>query len=540
MKIFDGAILVGPSPKSDVSLPDLADARFLSESLGRLPVDSRRFLEPHGKKISEILKAETDSKQWLLDLRKAYSNFHEAKEDLVLNRVMKAHPEVAQRKYTDLLPTDQLVFSEERFRVVDEILRAKYQDSQSWKDLSEIFKQVKSDLLQVIGSLQLAKRERDWMIHRLESIELRLPFTDPKLLGQSEDCGAMEQNAYYHAGKNIFTVCAGFLNAYQSMSSLYFVVAHELSHAVDLPSWLNLVWREKSKIAQVFSRLQKPDRTIDCGEWKNLKLNALKLPTLYKEKVETSLATLNRCLQKDGPKLGKRNLAEIRKVSEIEARGLLSQFASRYRFLNLVLPRYLHKGKNRENVFFLRPDVFMSVSAGSKDWDWGERNTDVTEIFMQEYLCNLDPTSGANAEKTPSELAFAKAIESTRELVQVYLEDWYSYCGEFCPNLVPYGLSQDSKEAFADWLAARALEIYLEKLKTQDQRRMALGAAGAFLCDMPSVKTESPNFAQIEDVFSIEPHPESRMRRLSLITQKVAGLLNCSPKITSGFSQCKP
>ncbi|MCP6412599.1 hypothetical protein NL483_29050, partial [Klebsiella pneumoniae] len=75
-------------------------------------------------------------------------------------------------------------------------------------------------------------------IQRINNTRLTPPF-GVRLGGRigrilEQDCRSTMVNAMYLDLTGSLTVCAGFVNGYQSESSLYFTLAHELAHSFNL------------------------------------------------------------------------------------------------------------------------------------------------------------------------------------------------------------------------------------------------------------------------------------------------------------------
>jgi len=138
---------------------------------------------------------------------------------------------------------------------------------------------------------------------------------------------------------------------------------------------------------------------------------------------------------------------------------------------------------------------------------------------------------------------FQDAILSAQSAQEALLVEKFRHCGRECRELLKEELSRDRNENFADWISIQAFPRYLSRETSLEKRRELAGLASSLFCTEPGyIKTSNADhdFDVIEKTFSQLPHPEYRVRRLSVFSPKVAELVNCrmDDELKKGFGSC--
>ena len=93
---------------------------------------------------------------------------------------------------------------------------------------------------------------------------------------------------------------------------------------------------------------------------------------------------------------------------------------------------------------------------------------------------------------------------------------------------------------FADWLSYKALGRFLERHQDLRTRREAAALSTVDLCRPPGAKKDAPDLAAAEKEYSLESHPDNRVRRISVFNKKNAVITKCeiNPQ-EQGFGLCE-
>lgn len=553
MDVHDGKIQQGRSPTSKTRLYVLEHYKALIACLPRLPKDLQPRAEPTFRMLQEALdeepKLQGDRTLWQRKVSDALRAFNRAVDDTLLERKNTAYPDIMKKSADDRSVEEEEKLDALEHDLKDAILRARYEEHPNWIRVKNAYAKAKQDILDELSQLKIPAAEKEAMMKRIREAKLSLPFTNPDSVGADEDCGSTTVNAYYFRRRNVLVACAGFFNAYQSESALYFVIAHELGHAIDTNSQSELDYRKKSPVAAALQKLVgSPGPAYSCEEWSELKTKGALKPqeNFVNRREQHPLDKLASCL-KDRSELEPLSFDRVKRSVDRSVRGVLSWYADRNLFLQMAQPTMTKYGEVEENEYYFRPDLLMQSWYGDQSKEELPRTVDALEIFTQALSCQTLERDGkkfdyhgapTSADRTE---LFQRAIKETGAILKVKDMDYLSYCGHTCSDLVDENLASDTGENFADWVAVRVGKHYLARKKSMSDKREASALATSLFCTEPSLYNDAPDLALVEKKFSMQEHPDSRLRRISFYTRESAALLGCQldPE-AQGFALCEP
>lgn len=543
MPVFDGEIASGKS-KGKLAKFELAHYQALADSWPNLAPDLQEATKQTVEKLKTALAAEEDSKQWRRALADLKNDFSRAVNDVADKRQKAKYPEIMAKPEAKRSPEENMRAALIPNQLADEVLDAVYGQHPNWLRTEKVFGQAKADILASVEEMKIPEGNKQEMIRQLEAAKLTLPYTNDFGLDAEDACASTTVNAYYFPNRNELVVCAGMFNSYQSESSLYFVLAHELGHSIDSTRLALFDYRQNSSVYKNLAQLL-PKDSMSCADWKKAKKDILNRPRKFVARDhKRPLDRLMACL-KDRSGLKKMESAQIKDLAAFDADGKLAFLADQNQFLRIAQPTITENGELRENPLYLHPERFNAYrlppfSDGKTRVEAGAR-----EIFYKELTCGAggNEGEGLSAIKNKAERAklFKEALRATQQVMRAKAEDWFSFCGKGCAELAPYQLAINTEENAADWYASRAAERYLGRIKNRAHRREASSLFTSQLCEAPSAVTDAPELAVLEKEFSQESHPDSRLRRISLYSQEISGLVGCAAAPNSqGFSSCMP
>ena len=536
LELQTGKIDVGSKGKSGIKSTVRADVQALLDAEKRLPSDLRSKAEPIMNRFRELLKNEIDSKKWHRDFGNLLSDWGSIIE------------EVAQDRAKASLPKDEKSASsferkarlgQKKIEVSDQITRAKYANGPNWKRVEQTYTAAKADILAVIDDLKLPAAIREKMKKKLNSVELSLPLLDPRIIDSGEECATTEVNAFYDPIYNRMTVCAGFFNSYPD-AAFYTVLIHELGHSIDPGIFADLAFEESrmAQIARKLSNFEKPP--FNCREWDKLQQDLFEMPSRIVEPKHPYRKLID-CFSSRKKELEPFNAEKLRYAAKKQTSSLIA----RYSDLNAF--GYLAKSgtKDEPNDFYMRPDRRVARSHNYIPPSWKKSDDIVTESFVQSLSCAKakDGASFERASREDRNKMFQDAILSAQSAQEALLVEKFRHCGRECRELLKEELSRDRNENFADWISIQAFPRYLSRETSLEKRRELAGLASSLFCTEPGyIKTSNADhdFDVIEKTFSQLPHPEYRVRRLSVFSPKVAELVNCrmDDELKKGFGSC--
>ena len=396
--------------------------------------------------------------------------------------------------------------------------------------MERVYARAKVKILAQIDKLPLAEKEREQLRSKVEAIELQMPYPDVRkwpglTIDGGSDCSTTDLNAFYLPTNNKFTVCAGLFNGIQSESGLFMVVAHELSHSIDPNNCIRDHHKENSPFMKVQDKLiEKNGKAFSCEKWAEIKKDLIAKAAQSKPQKHL-WSGLSDCLR-NGVKLEDFDQDILKKLSVSISKREMGDMADEQKLTALTADTMLHKDQVVANNDFLNPDRYNGRRYGGfsmaphlqADLYW----------FTQEYQCQL-------AETNKNELSAGKKAElleaAGNQILKLgaYLNfEQFNGCTTECRDLQEYNYSRQTGEQFADWMAFNALKEEIQEEKSIDMRRLKTGAAVSLFCGNPIDRfSHHSDLNRAQKKFSMMPHPENRMRRLSLYGEKMRAVVEC-------------
>lgn len=512
------------------------DLQALLDAKDRLPKDFLAGADPVLRKIQLALQNEGDLRSWYAEISDLFFQVDLAIYRVAAERTERNHPKLAKILISDLAIEESALFKADILDLRNEITTAKYKHHPNWKRVEKNFQVAKTDVQNVIAKLKIPNKKRSEFKKAIDAVTLQLPLGDPRSSTGTKACSNHEVNAFYSSWFKNITVCAGFFNTFAADAVIYSVLTHELAHAIDPNEIAKTEFLQKNdfslrlkKVIQTSSK-QPPDAHC-LKEWAGLeKTSELVLKDPPKPK-ESSLQKFYDCLE---PKehLVTFTQEAFLKSAERMTRQTISQYASISSFLTLGQPNLTKKSQLKENEFFLRPDRLMASYEDDVFVNTKHRNVSPLDIFSSLLRCS--------GKKTDPKV-FHETLLRTQKLAEALKIHELAECGRNCSDLVLDGLSMDSAENFADWISMRAFNLYLARLPTKTERQSQGLLSRAHYCEYPGVRKDAPELALIERKFSLQPHSDSRRRRISGFNDTTADLMGCELDITQeNFGLCEP
>lgn len=308
IKVFDGLVTLGRSKKSDVGSLRLIDYRALADSLPRLPKDMIERATPILSDLKDALthefdrgkgnKNDPDGSFWTERLVDNANKFARLKSQVVHERQLKIHPEIIKLRRNDRNYRQKLALAYIEYDLENQILDAKYLRHPNWKRVVRVVDTIQKRLLEEVERLPVNQQQKSFMLNQVKTVQLRLPYVDPRLTGADDACGSTTVNAFYDPSRHVFTVCAGWFNANQSDTAMYQVIAHEISHSVDSDAVASYFNRANGTINKALAPLKgmKNQKIFTCEDWAKLKKETLIPSVSIAMKQDNDLEKLYRCL----------------------------------------------------------------------------------------------------------------------------------------------------------------------------------------------------------------------------------------------------
>jgi hypothetical protein len=522
----DFKVLKGDTGKSDLRIAERMNYQSYVDYASKFPEDFRRRFNPTAKAMKAHLAREVRSRAWLRKMYAFDDEIRIAIKETADERVFKNFPKLRFTSRDDLKQTEKEMLAVAFFNLKNDLLRIRFGTSEPWKRVERVFKEVRSDFLEFVGAFPRAVQER--AKKKIESVTLSLPYPDPRGVDAAEECATDGTNAFYDPDMNTIVVCVGRFNVLQDDASFYVTLGHEFAHAVDPERLAKDSFLEARFAAGLEKLCPAKGPALTCDEWKQWKTELLQPKPL--SIAPSPYDSLSSCLT-DRRNLDKLNRESIQPVAARKSRQWISDFAEDNDFTLLAQPTIQKNGKTEPNEYFLRPDL-ARMEANQDVLFEGSCGLNVArQMFVQILAC---------AGPKPGPKEFADSIEELRGIRRVILEKWYAKCGKECRELQDENLAADAGEAFADWVSYRMFAKRLAREKSLEMKRSWAARVEAGLCLKPGPFKEAPQFTEVEKEFSLEPHPDNRVRRLSVFQPDVAAQAQCvlTEDVTKGTSRC--
>lgn len=581
---FTDFIALGSTDAKMLSLAQKADLMALIEAQNRLPrevrvalgVESRRSSryrrsQSHRSsknllhRLERLIKREVRQKnlhkdnlariRWNRDLSDLSTEISRAVSDVARGRTYQNFPELRYKVDEELTPEEHHQIFVDLFEIEDQILEAKYLNHPNWEKVKRVFERALSDTQAILDNLNLPASVIQKLKQKVATIELSLPYQDPRKLGSSSSCGSSSINAFYTPHYHKFTVCAGFFNSI-SEGGLYQTVVHEIAHSIDPANYLNDHFKT-TKLAQAMDKVFHANGTLNCEEWADIKNEAFSPVEeifAYSEKgLPKTINDFVSCkMQRDQKKKGGGILKDdvLHDINPEAIAGPALQFASSQRdnmasakiFSHLLTPKKNYQ--TDDNDFYLNPKRWFMANNAYFTELYGPGTFDFETIFVQEVRCQLvngKPVDIENAEEEPFMYAQAQAMQMTEALYARYLHQYFSTMGYENTTLKGYKLASKSGEEWADWIAQKAVTKFLREnpLTALEKRRVIFANVG-FFCETSGRDTDYPKIVEVEKLLSTAVHPLNRHRRLRNFQPEIAEQIGCQvdPEIDRLLNKC--
>lgn len=542
-EVFDGKILFGTSPKSQMAMSKLLDYQALVASLPRLPNDLKEKAAPVIAELATTLANERDDQTWYGEASLSDKKMENAVNAVAMDRFLIAYPEMKGVKYDDFTTTQISNFRSVLYKLQDQLIDAKYLEHENWKRVQALYPKIQEALVAEIQKLKVSQDRKDFMLSQIRSAKLTLPYTDPSKSTSPEECATTQTNAYYQGQLHHFVVCAGLFNTVQSPSAIAVIISHEIGHALDSGSQTNYDKKKNSQINAALNKLVGAKGPVySCEEWQKL------VSEVFVTKKDIVLRNLNpfenlyQCVQSRA-RLQPFTTESVRYAANYLATTNVGRYSDYHSFIYLAQPSFDKYGKTVINESYLRPDIEHARLYGSFDPGW-DREAEISEIFVQSLACQKaspDAAAGiaaASAAEKPN--LFQAALNETTAIVEAKTEDDFTFCGQNCNSLAQFRLAAPPHENTADWFAFRAFPHILRSVDKPNRLEASMLSTALF-CVPPDVTTQAPEFAAMEKKFSQESHPDDRIRRVSNFLPETAELAGCSiDESSKGYGVCEP
>lgn len=537
-----GDMKAGELPDSDFKFLAKADFEAFANSEPRLSPLLKKTLHPYIVKLKKLLASKTFDQKVTREISVLRFQYNNAILDVAYDLTDKKFKGIRKIKPDKRTFEQHRELSQHYIDLKNEILDAKYKNHPNWLRVQNVFTEVKKDLTEQVQLLPIDEPFKTETLQRLDHVQLTLPYDDPRRINAGENCDETATNAFYIPSRNVFTVCAGYFNAFPNEPTIYRVVAHELSHSLD-PG--NLISKRTLKELPFVKNLEQLSHDLDsqsCADWNAMIEERRKNRVDMKPAIQPQLGNLVSCLG-DFKKLSPWNADEARTAARTSARNRVSDSADYDNFLEVVQPFTIEDGAKRVNEYFLRPDLMLKRTNEYLDTSAEILGPRLSFIAVKNLKCLpqfkglYDDMKEGRKEIQPDD--FRSLIEASDEVYKFEREDIIRYNGQTGPYMSRNRMSFDPDELFADWLALRAMKAKLARYEDINDRREFAFLSVASSCSKPSINTTAKELSAVQKEFSLEPHPERSARMRSVFTKSIAEQLNCKPPAKpSKVSQC--
>ena len=542
-------LYLGKTEKGALDAREKLDWEALFLSIHKWPTDLKEALRHSLEMVKKLLQNEEDTDIWREDYHIAKDKVELAIQDFVGEKTMKRL--LLQGNSIQLHQT-VLGMSEFQKDAVDFrnfILEAQYANHPAWQRIQRLFGEVQRDLVKILQELPFEKSVQDWMLGRVQSVQLTLPYQDNRLFPYNstrKGCGSdgLKINAYYYRETNSFTICVGYFLSMQSDASLYRVIAHEVAHSFDLGTLAWDHWKRDSILAQA-NRKFNSGEAFDCPTWKTIVQEALSFDRpLF---IERSTDSFAHCLRTLG---GHRNLELVPFSDDLikfyalnKAISIFNSFIDDNLFTLVTQPMVIREGgQNVNNEYYRAPGISAIKDNSYLPFKY------VDSYFYPLYYFNQSLT--CQKEDEVSEKSFRSSLQETHDITQAYYRIMAYYRGLEYQALADYQVSRPSGENFADWMAIKAIERKLKRIKRPERKNFVQEAMASFCQrlrtiqdsgNLIAIENDAGHLAAIEKEFSTRVHDDVRIRRLSIFTSEVSELVGCfqDQKTQRGIGECK-
>ena len=352
-------------------------------------------------KLDSVPPAAKESDAWIKSLNRILSDFYHVINQTAFERTFRENPDLRDKFWSDYSAEDRKLFNGHYYDIRTEATNAVYLNDPNWLKIVALFEEVKTDVLAVVSQTALAAETKQTLRDKINSVEISLPYADPRTTYSNISCAQDEDNGYYSVTDNRFTICAGTINTSQNEGVFYGITAHEIAHSIDPNVLLQDVFKQ-SPLVRLASRLYESGAGLPCDYWEEQKRELFSPPAEI-HRLPPGLASIDQCLA-DRSGLDELNPSSLDYASKRMAEESINRYASWNEFSYLTTPFVFEGGELTENEFYLKPKLFAEKENSyfkQKGFSQGEFHP--ASVFVQEYKCRLegDRSAGANGESPP-------------------------------------------------------------------------------------------------------------------------------------------
>ena len=542
IRFADGTGLLYGARRADF----ISSARFihlqkLAESRCRLPEDIKRALgiaagapcEADGGErdlLSDLslLLSQIDSARpgsgivnpWAKSIDEIRWDFNHIISDAAYDRILGENPDIQDKFWKGYSAAEKKSFKSAYYDIKTEIMDAVYLSDPRWLAAVRLFEEAKADILAVLERMALDPDTKNIMRERINDVKISLPYEDPRKARSPPSCAEDDNNGYYNSLQNKVFLCMGKVNASHNEGALYGTIAHEIAHSIGPGVFLDGVFRQ-SPLVRLLGRIYESGGSLPCEKWEERK-SAVFQPPSEIHQLPPGLSALDQCLA-DRSGLNDMTLEALDWAGQRQAEASMDNYARFYAFSYLTEPEILKNGALTENEAYLDPKLYEAERNEYFDSIYFLAGYfHPASVFVQEYKCGLERPEMTEAR------AFAEALEETKRLNALYEYNFHSRLGVNSSWLAGFNLSRPSDEAFADWAAAKAAELKLQRMKSLQSRRDFVFSGMAVHCSPDRIESIAKDKAIIERKYSRSFYSPARARQLRGFTPQTAELLQCA------------
>lgn len=488
-----------------------------------------------------ILKNESSTKKWKESLEEAMEDISKEIGKIITRRQDEIYPELENTKGQDLSNNDLEKLLTVNYEITNKILEAKYKESPQWKRIEKIYNSIKESFYKVIDQRNITTDLKNKLKSKIKSVDLSLPYSDPRLLSANLTCQSTENNAYYTPKYNKFTVCAGMMNAFQSDSTLTSVIAHELAHSIDPERQRSDKLNDLPLIQGILEESNNGE-IKDCSKWNQF---FSKVPEIINSELvrpTDQMENFTRCLlpnKKELLPMDNKLMTELSfKFTDIQ----LSYFSTYNLFSQLATEKVFRKGKEISNEVYLNPVEMRRKSTGFLIPNNVIEEVSTEDFFVAAMKCDgksKDPRIFNELSKEQKNKIFQESINRARDLNAMINKINFNETNNENGMLISERIADQSSENFADWMSAKVIADIM-KSKDDKQKYQVAQEMVAVFCDEPENKFDD-DFMILEKKYSRESHGNNKIRRLSYMNKEISTMLGCfrDEESIQGFGLCE-
>jgi hypothetical protein len=473
----------------------------------------RKWLERREKRIDSA------EEQFLVnqELSPIRDLWDKAREEIVFQRTEVEMPGYYLKEDPSLAETNRSSQIVEKTRI--ELYEAIWKDRPEFEEMKKLFEEVRSAALKVIAELPSIEPEtRKLWSDRVKTIQLGLPSDHYRLTGKRA-CAEDDSNALNSLVEHKIFVCGGLFGT----EDMAFTLAHELAHAVTFLIDGGVSVKDFPLFKKILKKtVDRCHRKESLGErdpeWPKTREELMNLSLPEPPKHSKKEAQMLSCFQQRKPR--KPDASKLDHAVENAITDIIDDLATRREFSRRVNPKARSVyGTETQNPEYLKGcDEYIETNPP----DSIRSSAVILHLFLEEFLDQKNRKPGAESEVLKRSIAVLTKITAKIKKFLVLSGGMYS------SDSIAYslGIGEDIGENLADALGTQFLRSYLEKFPLTERRTKFLQTISYF-CDKHYSEGEHSEVARIERDFSSESHALRFTRLKTVITPKMAELLQC-------------